>query len=193
LPLGIFRDNDAVGIIGREKYSTTYKLVSGHGHGLAFQLREESPSIVLPLGRKEHLGHISDVRMTQVLDQRIMTYTAEDDGVRQIRIALRDADEEMDVWDVPSLNRHLTGSGMLVPDYMHDGQYVLIYGERELRVAFSKNLVAWHAGGQILASRSYLPLISTRGCWCSTRRATPSAAALPYLSAPCSCHAPTLR
>ena len=37
-------------------------------------------------------------------------------------------------------------------EYMHDGHYVLFYGDRDLRVAFSKNLVAWHATGHTLAS-----------------------------------------
>jgi predicted GH43/DUF377 family glycosyl hydrolase len=151
-PIGIFRDGDSVGIIGREKYSTTYRLVYGHGRGVGFKLRDESPSIILPLGRKEHLAHISDARVARVLDKNILVYTAEEDGARQVRVAIHDPDEEMDVWDVPSLNRHLTGSGVLVPDYLHNGQYVLFYGTKDLRVAFSKNLVAWHAGGQVLAS-----------------------------------------
>jgi len=151
-PLGIFRDNDTIGLIGREKYSSTSRLVVGHGHGHNFKLGAESPSIVLPLGRKEHLPTISDARISQVLYKRVLTYTAHTENGPEVRIALRDPEGEMEVWDVTSINRHLVGTGTLVSEYMHAGQYLLIYGEHDLRVAFSKNLVAWHAGGQPIAS-----------------------------------------
>jgi predicted GH43/DUF377 family glycosyl hydrolase len=128
--------------------------VFGHGHGLGFHLRDENPSIMLPLGRKQHLAHIQDVRISQVLDQRVMTYTDAVEGAKpQLYLALESSDEGMTVWDVPSVNRHLTGAGMLVPEYMHDGQYVLYYGDGDINVAFSKNLVAWHAGNALAAPR----------------------------------------
>jgi predicted GH43/DUF377 family glycosyl hydrolase len=58
----------------------------------------------------------------------------------------------MDVWNVPSFNRHLSGTGMVVPEYLHNGQYTLYYGERDIQIAFSKNLVAWHGTGHTLAT-----------------------------------------
>jgi predicted GH43/DUF377 family glycosyl hydrolase len=152
-PLGVFRDASDIAIIGREKYSTTYRLVFGHGTtAKSIRLAPESPSIVLPLGRKEHLAHISDVRVSEVLGTRIMTYTTTAEGVRALRVAIQDDTDEMDVWDVPSVNRHLVGSGMVVPEYMHMGQYVMFYGDIDVRVAFSKNLVAWHSTGHALAA-----------------------------------------
>jgi predicted GH43/DUF377 family glycosyl hydrolase len=169
-PLGVFRDHDAIALIGREKYSDTYHLVLGHGQGRNFHLQGESPSIVLPLGRKEHLQHLSDVRISQILDQQIMTYTVTHDGQPQLRVALHNDQEEMNVWDVPALGQHLDGSGMVVAEYLHNSQYVLYYGERDIRVAFSKNLIAWHAGGQTLLSprrdmfdRHHLKLVSVAG------------------------------
>jgi predicted GH43/DUF377 family glycosyl hydrolase len=151
-PLGVFRDADSVALIGREKYSTTYRLVFGHGTGKNIRLKNDSPSIVLPLGRKEHLADVTDIRVSEVLEDRIMTYTTMREGVRELRVAVHDDTDEMDVWDVPSVNRHLIGSGMIVSEYMHDGQYVLFYGDSDIRVAFSKNLVAWHTGGRPLAA-----------------------------------------
>lgn len=150
-PLGIFRDGEALAIIGREKYSSTYRLVVGHGRGTNFTLKSDSPSIVLPLGRKQGLSSISDVRIASVLDRQIMTYSAETDNGTEVRVAHRDESEGMDVWDVPALNRHLKGTGMLVPEFMHDGQYVMYYGESDVRVAFSRNLVAWHTSAVALA------------------------------------------
>ncbi len=137
-------------LIGREKYSSTYRLVFGHGHDRAFRFQPESPSIVLPLGRKERLEHITSARISRVLDSRILTYTATVGDTHEVRIAIHDNHEEMDVWDVPALHPHLQGEGMVVSEYRHNGQYVLYYGEHDLRVAFSKNLVAWHTGGQAL-------------------------------------------
>jgi predicted GH43/DUF377 family glycosyl hydrolase len=81
-----------------------------------------------------------------------MTYTSHDEGVHNLYVAVHDEDEEMDVWDVLAVNRNLTGNGMVVADYMHESQYVLFYGEKEIRVAFSKNLAAWHPGGEALAT-----------------------------------------
>lgn len=151
-PLGVFQDGEHAAVIGREKYSTTYRLVLGHGEGYNFRMQTDSPSIVLPLGRKEPLLHISDVSISQILHRRIMTYTADDNGSPQIRVAIHDASEEMDVWDVPSLNRHLTGTGVLVSEFMSDGQFVLVYGRKDIRLAFSKNLIAWHASDAPIAS-----------------------------------------
>jgi predicted GH43/DUF377 family glycosyl hydrolase len=152
-PLGVFRDADDIALIGREKYSTTYRLVFGHGTtAKSIKLAPESPSIVLPLGRKEHLAHLTDIRVSEVLGTRIMTYTTLEGGVRALRVAIHDDTDEMDIWDVPSINRHLIGTGMIVPEYMHMGQYVMVYGDFDVRVAFSKNLVAWHTTGHALAS-----------------------------------------
>ncbi|MDB5178290.1 MAG: hypothetical protein JWN01_233 [Patescibacteria group bacterium] len=107
---------------------------------------------MLPLGRKEHLAHIQNVRVSHVLDESIMAYTIEHEGRPELRIAIRDPDDEIDIWNVPSFNHHLTGAGMVVPEYLHNGQHVLYYGERELHVAFSKNLVAWHNTGHAVAA-----------------------------------------
>jgi predicted GH43/DUF377 family glycosyl hydrolase len=151
-PLGVFRDQNDVAILGREKYSTTYRLVIGHTTGDDVQISPVTPSIVLPLGRTQDLSEIEDVRISEVLDQRILTYTTRASGSRKLHVAVHDDDEEMDVWDVPAVNNHLTGSGMVVADYMHEGQYVLYYGDRDLHIAFSKNLVAWHSGGSPVAT-----------------------------------------
>ena len=151
-PLGVFRGRNSVTLVGREKYSETYRLVVSHGHGENFTPDGTNPSVMLPLGRKESLAHISDVRLSDVLDERIMTYSVAHDGQMYVRVAVFDAEGDMDLWHVASLNHHLTGAGQVVPEYRHDGQYVLYYGERELRVAFSKNLVAWHAVPQVLAA-----------------------------------------
>jgi predicted GH43/DUF377 family glycosyl hydrolase len=148
----VFRDRESVGLIGREKYSTTFQLVYGHGSGNAFKLRDDRPSILLPPGRNEHLAAVSDVRISSVLDRRIMTYSVRTDTGRHVRVALPDPQGELDAWEVPAVNSHLAGRGMVVPEFMHDGQYVLFFGERDLRVAFSKNLVAWHTSGRALAS-----------------------------------------
>ncbi len=149
--MGIFTDDGAIALIGREKYAFTYRLVFGHGQDRNFHLQDDSPQIVLPLGRKQHLAQIQDVRIATVLNRRILTYTANHDGVPQLQVAIKEPDEDMGVWDVPSVNHHLIGSGLVIPEYMHDSQYVLIYGDNDIRIAFSKNLVAWHAGGQTLA------------------------------------------
>jgi beta-1,2-mannobiose phosphorylase / 1,2-beta-oligomannan phosphorylase len=151
-PLGVFRDNDSVALIGREKYATTYQLVLGNGRGSEFKLRSDKPSILLPPGRNEHLQYVSDVRISQVLEHKIMTYSVDVGGAKHLRIALPDPDGDTDAWEVPAVNDHLAGKGMVVPEFMHDAQYVLFFGERDLRVAFSRNLVSWHTSGRALAS-----------------------------------------
>lgn len=152
-PLGVFRDGEHVALIGREKYGTTWRLVFGHGRGENFHLRTASPSLVLPLGRKAHLAHVDHVRMSQILDTKILTYTETDaDSDQQLRVALYNPDDDMEIWDVMGADRRLRGYGMVVPEYSHTGQYVLYYGEKDINVAFSKNLAAWHTGSHTLAA-----------------------------------------
>jgi predicted GH43/DUF377 family glycosyl hydrolase len=151
-PLGVFRDNESVALIGREKYGATWRLVLGHGQEQNFHLQHANPSLVLPLGRKEHLADVDGIRISHILDRRIMTYTAEHDGHHQLRVALFDPSDDMELWDVFAADRRLTGQGMIVSEYLHEGQYVLFYGEKSIQVAFSKNLSAWHTGSAPVAS-----------------------------------------
>lgn len=127
-------------------------LTLGHGHGRNFVLREEGPVITLPLGKNEDAQHIVDPRLANVMRTGILTYSVPVEGRLQLRVAVHEHDDELNVWEVPSLNNHLTGTGMVVPEYRHDGQYVLYSTDRHLRVSMTKNLVAWHTVDQLLIS-----------------------------------------
>ncbi|HEY6736167.1 MAG TPA: hypothetical protein VI322_00470, partial [Candidatus Saccharimonadia bacterium] len=142
-----------VSLVGRQKYGETWRLVIGHGRHDNFHLADVHPSLVLPLGRKARLAHIDGLRLSQVLDAQILTYTETDaDSDNQLRVALYDPADEMQIWDVMAADPRLRGRGMVVPEYSHTGQYVLYYGQKDINVAFSKNLSAWHTGSRVLAA-----------------------------------------
>lgn len=145
-PLGISRDGDNVAFIGVAG-AARRQLVFGHGHGRNFSLQSDSPVIVLPLGKKEDSGRIRSPRLSHVLGDSILTYSVQEDDERHIRTAVHKSVDEMGVWEVPAPNHHLRGTGMVVSEYRHEGQYVLYHGDGHIGASFSRNLVAWHASG----------------------------------------------
>ena len=148
-PLGVSRDGDSVALIGVTGILRR-QLTIGHGQGRKFSLQLDPPVIILPMGRKEDGGAVENPRLSHVLGDSILTYNVRVDGAPHLRIAVHKRDEELGVWEVPALNDHLHGSGMLVAEYKHEGQYVLYHGQRHIGVSFSRNLVAWHGSGQDL-------------------------------------------
>lgn len=153
-PLGISSDGQSPVIVGMAG-ALRRKLVIGHGHDRNFSLQTDNPVIVLPLGKAQDAGQIRDVRLSNVLETSVFTYSVADGDNRELRVAVHHEDDELGVWEVPALNRHLRGSGAVVSEYLHEGQYVLYSADRGLRVSFSKNLVAWHDSGvELLAPRS---------------------------------------
>ena len=99
------------------------------------------------------MAHIDHLRTSRVLDTQILTYTETDaDSDNQLRVAVFQSDNDMDLWEVKGSDHRLRGRGMVVPEYSHTGQYVLYYGEKDIQVAFSKNLSTWHTGASVLAT-----------------------------------------
>lgn len=150
-PLGVSRDRDKVALIGVSGILRR-QLAIGHGHGRTFSLRPDPPVIVLPLGRKEDSGEVRHPRLSTVLGDSILAYSVGTGADQQVRVAVHKRHEEVGVWEVPALNHQLAGSGMVVSEYKHEGQYVLYHGERHLGVSFSRNLIAWHSAGLNLLS-----------------------------------------
>jgi predicted GH43/DUF377 family glycosyl hydrolase len=150
-PLGVSRDGDSVALIGATGLLRR-QLVFGHGHGRSFSMKQDPPVIVLPMGRKQDIAAVEAPRLSRVLDDSILSYTVRENGVDHLRVAVHKHDEELSVWEVLALNDHLRGSGMVVAEYKHEGQYVLYYGQRHISASFSRNLVAWHGAGQDLIS-----------------------------------------
>jgi predicted GH43/DUF377 family glycosyl hydrolase len=148
-PLGISRDKDYVAFIG-VKGILRRQLVIEQGHARNFSLRHDSPVIVLPLGKKEDSNKINSPRLSNVLGSSILTYSVQEGDDYYIRTAVQKADDDMPIWEVPALNQQLKGSGMVVSEYKHEGQYVLYHGDGHIGVSLSRNLVAWHGSGQDL-------------------------------------------
>lgn len=142
-PLGISSDGQSLAIIGVSGILRR-KLTIGHGHDRNFALKDDSPVIILPLGKAQEAGAIMSIRLSNVLDTSILSYTVKDGDTEQLRVATHQATDELGVWEVAAINPHLRGTGMVVSEYRHEGQYVLYSSARDLRVAFSKNLIAWH-------------------------------------------------
>ncbi len=150
-PLGLSSDQHGAAIIGVSGLLRR-KLVIGHGHERNFALGQDNPVIVLPLGKAQDAGAMQSVRLSNVLDTSILTYSVPDGDSLQLCVATHHEGDELGVWEAAAINRHLRGTGMVVSEYRHEGQYVLYSGDRHLRVAFSKNLVAWHDSNLALLS-----------------------------------------
>jgi predicted GH43/DUF377 family glycosyl hydrolase len=150
-PLGVSRDGSNVALIGVSGVLRR-QLAIGHGHDRKFSLQQDPPVIVLPMGRKEDGGDVESPRLSNVLGDGILAYSVAGDSSEHLRIAVHKQDEELGVWEVLALNHQLAGTGMVVSEYKHEGQYVLYHGGRHIGVSFSRNLVAWHSANQNLLS-----------------------------------------
>lgn len=151
-PLGVFRDKNSIALVGLTKYGSTWQLVHAPATGDHFKPNTEPVTLIQPLGRTLKLDTTSNFRISQVLHDRLLSFT-EDTGTHsaQLRLAKHTVEDDLAIWQVLAADPRLQGPGQIVPEYRHLGQYVLYYGADTIKVAFSKNLVSWQTDTQPLA------------------------------------------
>lgn len=120
------------------------KLSLAHSEdGLRFTESPDAPVILTSSHRSEEVGKTNDYRFSDVANERLLTYS------KSGRLTIARQEPVADDWDLPLWRTLRTKtpraqSGMFVPEFKHNGQYVLYYNTSSISVTLSKDLKTWH-------------------------------------------------
>ena len=137
--LGVTPTGEAAGLLYRSKRRGHNKL--GFAEALdGVNFRElEAPVLMLGGGKTEDVDTISGAHLTDVLEQRLLTYTRNS----RLKIAVATEDIGIETWRVSKTGVPKAEAGVVVPEFKHNNQYVLYTSKNNISVALSKDLRRW--------------------------------------------------
>ncbi len=150
-PVGIFRNKGTISLIGLRGILRR-RLVLGQVRDKSFRMQADHLDISSDRGKTADTSRAIDARLSHVLGTSILTYSVPTRSGSQVQVAVHRAGKKQGSWKTLDENPQLRGAGMVVPEYRHEGQYVLYSGDGKLRVAFSRDLERWVDGGVELLS-----------------------------------------
>jgi predicted GH43/DUF377 family glycosyl hydrolase len=107
--------------------------------GLDFRPYPRNPEI-LSRREKEDIGRCRDFKISEIDGKYVLTYLASSEKGTNLCIAVS---EDAVHWEKLENIDSIKESGMVVPNYKHDGKYCLIFGKDSLRCAFSPDMKKW--------------------------------------------------
>jgi len=144
VPLGVstFEDNPALIYASKRRGHNKLSLAVSDD-GLYFNESDEAPVILTSTGKSEDIDATDNFRFSQVIDENFLTYT------KSGRLSIAKQKSDAEIWDMAIWKKLRTSNprasgGMFVPEYKHNGQYVLFYNTSQIYVATTKDLDKWH-------------------------------------------------
>jgi predicted GH43/DUF377 family glycosyl hydrolase len=114
--------------------------VSTSLNGLRFKRYLKNPQILTINKEKENTDLCSDFRIAKVPNGYLLTYKIQIEGQTKLRSAFS---KNLLSWTQTAEIPEISETAMIVPDFMYNDQYVMYFGEREINVAYSKDLKTW--------------------------------------------------
>lgn len=112
--------------------------------GFNFKNFPQNP-VIKPERSYEKMG-CEDPRIIQIKNKYFLTYTAYEGRNKKgdYKIKLMGAfSKDLIHWDKTSPLIDKEKSGIIIPNYKYKGQYVMYFGGKEIKIAFSKDLKKW--------------------------------------------------
>jgi predicted GH43/DUF377 family glycosyl hydrolase len=144
--LGVSPSGDGIGLLYRSKRRGHNKLgLALSSDGIEFK-EFDAPVLMLGAGKTEDIDKIAYAQLTHVINQRIMTYSRND----RLKIAtISELDElGIETWKVQKTGVPKAETGVIVPEFKHNSQYVMYTSHNDIDVSFSKNLKDWQGTWQ---------------------------------------------
>ena len=121
----------------------------------SFEFKESNKYVfALDVTRKEEQSYDWDnFRITKGDEQYILTYKNKKDKSGPLLVAIS---TDLNVWykigEITGINETST----IVPSLKHDDSYIMYFGQKEIKIAYSKSLIDWEAKKTVLNPRADL-------------------------------------
>lgn len=108
--------------------------------GLNFRYYSKKPSILDAKGKRQNTLKCQDFRISNFQYGHFLIYKVRLKSTQYIATAFSD---DLITWKKIGKISSLKETGMMVPDYKYRGQYILYFGERDIKIATSYDLKTW--------------------------------------------------
>jgi len=144
-------DNKVYLYLNRADDSATL-LLQTSGDGINFSAHKDKPLIIDNKKRVQNTGNCSDFRISHVNNSYILAYKLKHLSSPQLRFA---RSNDLVNWNRMGSVSSIREAGMVVPEYTRNSNYVLYFGDGDLKLAYSNDLLTWQIEkATILSPRS---------------------------------------
>ena len=109
--------------------------------GLNFKHLSKKPTILDAKGKRQSILNCQDFRISNFEYGYFLTYKARFRSIQHTSAAFSN---DLTKWKQIGKISTLKETAMIVPNYKYKGQYVLYFGERDIKIATSYDLESWH-------------------------------------------------
>ncbi|MBI2031717.1 MAG: hypothetical protein HYT08_03825 [Candidatus Levybacteria bacterium] len=118
--------------------------------GFSFKRFSKEPQILNERGEREITLKCRDFRISQAGSDFFLTYKIEKNRNKILSSA---TSKDLITWKKINYLPDIKEISMLVPDYKYNEDYVLYFGEDDIKIAFSKDLKNWEIKETVLSKR----------------------------------------
>jgi predicted GH43/DUF377 family glycosyl hydrolase len=109
--------------------------------GINFYREDKKPEILTEKGKKEKIGNCYDFRISKLgKNQYFLAYRYQDGKEAYLCGALS---QDLIRWQKIDQIASVKEIGMVVPHYQYQGKFVLFFGEKSIKLAYSSDLKTW--------------------------------------------------
>jgi len=122
------------------KKNNTFQIAASK-NGFSFTNFKKWAEIVTEKGQQEEIEKCLDFRIGRIDNSYFLTYKKRQGNTYRLYGALWGGFSH---WQKTGEIADITETGMLVPGYRHQNKYILYFGERDIKLAWSDDLLNWH-------------------------------------------------
>jgi predicted GH43/DUF377 family glycosyl hydrolase len=134
------KDNNAYLFLTSSLPNKTKFSLAHSADGISFQEFKKNPTIISESGEYEDPSKCSNFRVSKIDEWYYVTYKYKNGKIQSIcTAASRDLIKWTKIGEIPNIAE----TGMVVPNFMHNKQYCMYYGETNISIATSQDLATW--------------------------------------------------
>lgn len=141
-PLGITSQGKKANLLYRSKRRGHNKLGLAISYDSISFEEIDSPVLMFDNGQSENIDQIERANLSQVVDQQVLTYSKS--GKLKVAVANELSELGIETWNVAKSGSPNAEAGVIVPEFKHNGQYVMYHSRNNLNVSLSRDLKRWH-------------------------------------------------
>ena len=139
--LGIFSEGQKIFLFYRgSDNKRNFFQVDASPDGFCFDLYDNKAEILKENRKREKVEACQDFRVSRLKNNYFLTYKLKAEKKTFLYSALSD---DLIHWKKLGRISTFKQAGILISNYKHKGKYVLYFGEKSIKIAFSKDLKTW--------------------------------------------------